>query len=390
MYLISELATLIGVSRTTLLYYEKIGLIQGSRMSNGYRRYSEQDAQRLLLIQQLQAGGLTLKECQACLEAKLNRQVLLDRLSQLDQEIEHKTKARTLLSGLLGERSQKEWHQSLQQVAPDAHFNWLLKQGFTEKEALRLKWLSKDMNEHDVYMNDFMTVFETLERWGPGDECETRKAFSLIPSKKQAILEIGSGKGLSTLLLSELSSGNITAVDNEPMAINQLSEKVKAHNLQDRIQLVCASMTALPFAAKSFDLIWAEGCAYIMGVENALKQWKPLLQDDGILVVSDLVWLTDSPSEAHKSFWLSEYPDIQTVPTRLEQCQNLGYQVLDHFSISQQSWQNYWQPLQKRVAELLPTMPESQALKDIAKEIDIYENHLGDEFGYEFFVLKLK
>ncbi|MDP2569425.1 MerR family transcriptional regulator [Photobacterium damselae subsp. piscicida] len=66
------------------MYYEKIGLIKGSRMSNGYRRYSEQDAQRLLLIQQLQAGGLTLKECQACLEAKLNRQVLLDRLSQLD------------------------------------------------------------------------------------------------------------------------------------------------------------------------------------------------------------------------------------------------------------------------------------------------------------------
>jgi len=55
MYLISELATLIGVSRTTLFY----------------RRYSEQDAQRLLLIQQLQAGGLTLKECQACLEAKI-------------------------------------------------------------------------------------------------------------------------------------------------------------------------------------------------------------------------------------------------------------------------------------------------------------------------------
>ncbi|MDP2514017.1 hypothetical protein Q8W13_04975 [Photobacterium damselae subsp. piscicida] len=64
--------------------------------------------------------------------------------------------------------------------------------------------------------------------------------------------------------------------------------------------------------------------------------------------------------------------------------------MLDYFSISQQSWQNYWQPLQKRVAELLPTMPESQALKDIAKEIDIYDNHLGDEFGYEFFVLKLK
>ena len=66
MYRISELAELVGLSRSTLLYYGKLGLIEAQRTSNGYRSYSERDLQRVRLLQQLQAGGLTLKECQAC------------------------------------------------------------------------------------------------------------------------------------------------------------------------------------------------------------------------------------------------------------------------------------------------------------------------------------
>ncbi len=36
-----------------------------------------------------------------------------------------------------------------------------------KKQALRLKWLSKDMNEHDQYMADFEAIFDDLERLGP-------------------------------------------------------------------------------------------------------------------------------------------------------------------------------------------------------------------------------
>ena len=40
MYRISELALLVGLSRTALLYYEKLNLINGKRQENGYRVYS--------------------------------------------------------------------------------------------------------------------------------------------------------------------------------------------------------------------------------------------------------------------------------------------------------------------------------------------------------------
>ncbi|WP_264877589.1 MerR family transcriptional regulator [Vibrio agarivorans] len=388
MYLISELAKRVNVSRTTLLYYEKIGLIQGKRLDNGYRRYSEDDVQRLLLLQQLHTGGLTLKECQACLDGTLDRDTLQARLDTLAQEIEQKRQAHTLISGLLGEHSQKQLHESMSQVAPYAHMDWLLQQGFNEKDALRVKWLSKDMNTHDEYMNDFMTVFEDLERWGPGSDSETLKALNLIPNTGKKILEIGSGKGLTTMTLADNTSAHITAVDNEPVAIDKLKSKLATTQIQDRISPVCASMTSLPFAANSFDLLWAEGCVYIMGFEAALAAWKPFIKAGGYLVVSDLVWLTDNPQAPFTKFWKSEYPSMQSLETRLAQAQKQGYQVLDHFTIAQESWRNYWQPVEEKVKALTPTMPDSQALKDIQHEIEIYKQHQGDQFGYEFFILQ--
>lgn len=60
MYRISELAQKVGLSRSTLLYYEKLKLISAIRQSNGYRCYTDKDVQRVKLLQQLQAGGLTL------------------------------------------------------------------------------------------------------------------------------------------------------------------------------------------------------------------------------------------------------------------------------------------------------------------------------------------
>ncbi|TKF82784.1 MerR family transcriptional regulator, partial [Vibrio sp. F13] len=81
MYRISELAQKVGLSRSTLLYYEKLGLISAKRQSNGYRCYTDKDVQRVKLLQQLQAGGLTLKECQACLKAQIDRELLLHRLN---------------------------------------------------------------------------------------------------------------------------------------------------------------------------------------------------------------------------------------------------------------------------------------------------------------------
>ncbi len=146
-------------------------------------------------------------------------------------------------------------------------------------------------------------------------------------------------------------------------------------------------MRDLPFTPESFDCIWSEGSAYIMGVEQALTEWRILLTDSGFMVVSDLVWLTDHSSQEAVAFWEGEYPDMQTIEKRLVQMRQVGFDVIDHFTLSEQAWHDYYQPLKARVAEVKASMPTSTAIADMEQEIAIYERYLG-EFGYQMFVLQ--
>ncbi|MCW8877908.1 MAG: class I SAM-dependent methyltransferase [Kangiellaceae bacterium] len=249
-----------------------------------------------------------------------------------------------------------------------------------------MKWLSKDMNEHDLYMADFLKVYETLDYWGPGSESDTQKALSMVTRPPANILDVGCGKGLATKVLAENSDARITAVDNEQSALNQLEERFKEQGISHRLETVNASMTKLPFSKESFDLIWAEGSAYIIGIENALIEWKAFLREQGYLMISDMVWRTDTPSQESIEFWDKEYPDIQLVEKRIEQMEKAGYQIIGHFPQSKESWKNYYDPLSERVVELESEMSCSTALKDIKHEVNVCTN-FANEFGYHMFML---
>jgi DNA-binding transcriptional MerR regulator len=61
--LIGELSKLSGLSRDTIRFYEKEGLIKtGKRQVNNYRDYSGEILQKLLLIKKLKGLGFTLDE----------------------------------------------------------------------------------------------------------------------------------------------------------------------------------------------------------------------------------------------------------------------------------------------------------------------------------------
>ena len=236
-------------------------------------------------------------------------------------------------------------------------------------------------------MADFMTVFQSLDRWGPSSDADTLKALATLPTIPTKIIDIGCGKGFSTRLLAKHTQAEIVAVDNEQSALDELGERLTEQGVDTRVTLSCASMTDLPFTPESFDCIWSEAAAYIMGVEAALAQWRKLLTDSGFMVISDLVWLTDNPSQEAVAFWEGEYPDMQTIERRLNQMRQAGFEVIDHFTLREQAWHDYYQPLKARVAEVKASMPTSNAIADIEREIAMYEGYLG-EFGYHMFVLR--
>ncbi|HMC80107.1 MAG TPA: MerR family transcriptional regulator, partial [Acidimicrobiia bacterium] len=60
LYVISVAAELAGVHPQTLRIYERKGLVDPARTGGGSRRYSEDDIERLRLIQDLTNQGLNL------------------------------------------------------------------------------------------------------------------------------------------------------------------------------------------------------------------------------------------------------------------------------------------------------------------------------------------
>jgi DNA-binding transcriptional MerR regulator len=90
MLTVSTLARRCGISRSTVLYYESIGLLRGaSRTASNYRVYGERDLQRLQQIRVYRGAGLELADIRALLDRPGTdaAAVLSRRLVELDAEI---------------------------------------------------------------------------------------------------------------------------------------------------------------------------------------------------------------------------------------------------------------------------------------------------------------
>jgi ubiquinone/menaquinone biosynthesis C-methylase UbiE len=126
----------------------------------------------------------------------------------------------------------------------------------------------------------FFEIHTGLLREGPGSRQSTQRAFYSIQGlpPNPTILDIGCGPGADTLQLAELSAGKIYAIDNHRPFIERLEEAAKRRKLKNRVFPLLADMHQLSFKPESFDLLWAEGSIYIIGVEKGLVQWRQLLK----------------------------------------------------------------------------------------------------------------
>jgi MerR family transcriptional regulator, copper efflux regulator len=105
---IGALAKRAGVGIDTVRYYERAGLLAPrSRLSSGYRRYSELELARLRFIRRAQALGFTLKEVRELLSLSAQRDVARvkrtaqAKVTDVERRIAELEKVRTGLSKLI-------------------------------------------------------------------------------------------------------------------------------------------------------------------------------------------------------------------------------------------------------------------------------------------------
>jgi len=154
MLTVTKLARSCGLSRSTVLYYESIGLLKSASRSRGnYRVYGARDLRRLEQICVYRGAGLKLGDIRAILDRPENdaAAILKRRLAELNAEVEtmrryqraillliqnkestRRPKAMTkekwtsiMKSAGFTEADMHRWHVEFERSAPDDHQQFL-------------------------------------------------------------------------------------------------------------------------------------------------------------------------------------------------------------------------------------------------------------------------
>jgi len=170
---ITELARSFGLSRSTLLYYDRIGLLRPSgRSEAGYRLYAAKDRERLAAIVSFRQAGLAIEDVGRVLAANedANLAVLQRRMRELGEEISALKSQQQLLGKMLkmstlpelpvavdkkawiemlraagmDEVAMCRWHSEFERRAPEAHLSFLLALGISPEEARTIRERSRE------------------------------------------------------------------------------------------------------------------------------------------------------------------------------------------------------------------------------------------------------
>jgi SAM-dependent methyltransferase len=209
------------------------------------------------------------------------------------------------------------------------------------------------------------------KRQGPGGDAETEKAIDLAMLDSSAslrIADIGCGTGSSAMCLAGFLNARITAVDFLQDFLDVLEGRAERMGLSDKVTTLCCSMDNLPFEDEEYDVIWSEGAIYNIGFEKGVKNWKRFLKTGGMMVVSEITWLTtDRPPELQE-YWQNEYPEIDTVSSKIEIMENNGYSPVAYFVLPEHCWlDNYYRPMQDSFEAFLKRNGNSEKAQAIVK-----------------------
>ena len=174
-YRITELARIFGLSRSTLLHYDRIGLLfAADRSRSDYRIYTEPERRRLERICQYRSAGLPLADIRALLETpgKPAARLLEKRLCQTSEEIGALRGQQRVLASLLrvagqkvppavdkdmwvsmlqaagvSQKSMARWHREFERRAPRDHHGFLASLGLSESEIARIRAFSATLRK---------------------------------------------------------------------------------------------------------------------------------------------------------------------------------------------------------------------------------------------------
>jgi len=173
MLTISKLAKRFGLSRATILYYEREGLLEpASRAANGYRWYGEREIERLKQIAGFRSYGVSVRDIRELLARdsdQAHEQILRKRFAQMETEIQDLRRQQQSLLAILEQTPEapqppmskerwsgimraagmsdgdmSNWHREFEAREPLAHQEFLESLNLDSDEIRRIRHWSQE------------------------------------------------------------------------------------------------------------------------------------------------------------------------------------------------------------------------------------------------------
>lgn len=257
------------------------------------------------------------------------------------------------------------------------------------------EWLQP---KKDTQVDEFQLLIDLhkgANRQGPGGDAETEKAIDLACIDRNAplkIADIGCGTGSSSLILARSLNANIIAVDLLQDFLDVLETRALCEGVAENITSLCASMDKLPFEEEEFDVIWSEGAIYNMGFQKGVTDWKRYLKTGGLLIASEISWITNTRPSELQIHWDSEYPEIDTASSKIKVLEENGYSPIGFFVLPDHCWlDNYYEPMRSNFQDFLSRNGNSEEACAIVeaehREIELYEKYK-DHYSYGVYIAR--
>jgi SAM-dependent methyltransferase len=231
----------------------------------------------------------------------------------------------------------------------------------------------------------FWEIHSGLTHEAPGIRDDTLRALALTGLEGPVrVLDAGSGPGAASLvLLAALPEAQVIAIDLHAPFLEAAAERARAAGRRFRTEV--ADMAAPPVVPGSLDLVWSEGAAYSIGVEAALRAWRPLLGAGGRIAFSEAVWLTGAPHPRARALFAG-YPAMTDRAGVRAWIAAAGLRPLGDFLLSPAAWDAYYVPLAARVEAVAAAHGLGHpVVAEHLEEIAVWREH-GSDYGYAFFV----
>lgn len=234
-------------------------------------------------------------------------------------------------------------------------------------------------------------LFGGMEKLGPGSDADTLHLLELLPeSPLRLVVDAGCGTGRQTLVLARELGARIHAIDLHQPFLDDLVVRAREAGLAHLVDARCMDMKHIPEVFRGVDLLWSEGAAYHIGFRNALSTWAGAFAMRGLVVVSELCWLKETPPREVTEFFQSGYPDMQSVPQNVAAAESEGYRVLATHTLPRETWvEGYYDVLAPRAQALLdhPDPSVRDFAAETVQEIAVFDRS-DDSYGYVFFALQ--